>query len=497
MDVHLAEASDRPGGMVRSERHDDFLLEFGPNSYRRTGQTESLTGGLGLDASCQRRRVRDCARYIWDGRRLVTLRLGPLGLAATRLLSPRAKLGLLAEPFRRGCPPDDESVADFTRRHFGSEVLKKVVEPFVSGIYAGDAERLSFPAAFPTLWEFARPGGSVVRGVLARMFCGKRMGSAVNGPVQAAAHGFRKDTDREKVSNPEEIARRGSPNKKRLPSALCSYRGGLSDLTARLAEDLGDRFHPRVRVLRVESCLDVQGVAGYRVVASGQGGESLEWRSSGLVVATPAGAAADILGPIVPEAAAALSSIPYSPLAVVHAGLPEESLAVRPHGFGFLVVRGSDVRALGVLFSSAMYDGRAPRGHSLLTLFYGGATDPAILGEDDDFLARQVEHDLARTAGWDGRKRLLRITRLPAALPAYELGHREKLDRIDSALSRLPAPVKLLGNYLRGISIPDCIRQAAEAADDLAERVGLNPGCTGQVSPELFMSRQGMTTPTV
>jgi oxygen-dependent protoporphyrinogen oxidase len=158
-------------------------------------------------------------------------------------------------------------------------------------------------------------------------------------------------------------------------------------------------------------------------------------------------------------------------VAVAHVGTSEESLGVRPGGFGFLVVRGCAVRALGVLYSSSMFREHAPPGQVLLTMFYGGATDPGLIEIGDTALIEALRKDLAQTMRWDGRSQVLRITRHHAALPAYHLGHLERVRQIESAAAACPAPVRFVGNYLRGISIADCIRQAGMAADDLRERL--------------------------
>jgi oxygen-dependent protoporphyrinogen oxidase len=221
-------------------------------------------------------------------------------------------------------------------------------------------------------------------------------------------------------------------------------------------------------VVRIDLVTTGHGRPGYRVVARNPGGDGTVFEADALVIATPADTAADLSQHIVPQGVTPLQKIGYTPVTMVHVGMTEDSLPFRPEGFGFLTVKGSDARVLGVLWSSAMFDNRAPRGQVLLTLFYGGATDPEVIQESDDSVRRIVEEDLKRAMGWDGRCTLFRLKRHPRALPAYHLGHLARVKAIENAARSAPAPLRFVGNYLRGISVADCIRRAGETASELA-----------------------------
>ena len=439
LDVQVLESSSRPGGVIRSETIDGFVMEFGPNTYRRNEETEELVQELGLSDDYQPKPLLETPRFVCDGSRLIEVPMGPVGLALTPIMPFWGKARMLLEPFMVRRPGKEESVADFIRRHGGNELLKRLIEPLVSGIYAGDPEKISMPAAFPLIWSFAEAKGSIVRG--------------------AASH-FRK------LRKQRAAAAAANGGKPRMKSALCSFRTGLSQLTDSLAERLGDALRCESKVCGLE-VLPGEG-NGYRVSATDSQGNESTVDARSVVLAAPAGASADLVEPILPGAVDDLRSIPYTPVAIAHVGMPLDSLQFEPRGFGFLVQRGTPMRALGVLFTSALYEGRAPAGQALLTIFYGGATDPAILEETDEAFEKIVRNDLERSVGWDGRSSYLSVTRFDGALPAYALGHLDRVERIDAAASQLPAPLRFVGNYLRRISLPDCAQQAYEKADEVA-----------------------------
>ena len=146
-------------------RRDGFLLETGPNTVRPTPELLEIVAELALGSELL---VADplLPRYVDFRGRLHPLPTSPLALLTTRLLSVSGKLGILAEPFRRSPAPPDESVRDFFARRLGPEVAERVVAPFVSGIFAGDASRLSAPDAFPALTRWEREAGSVLLGAI-------------------------------------------------------------------------------------------------------------------------------------------------------------------------------------------------------------------------------------------------------------------------------------------------------------------------------------------
>ncbi len=411
-DVLLFEQSEHPGGVVRSEEQDGYLLELGPNTVRPTPELWQLVEELGLESEALLADPRT-PRFIDFGGTLHALPSSPGGLVGTKLLSLGGKLRLLAEPFVRRGNPAAESVRDFFTRRVGREVAERLVEPFVSGIWGGRSDRLSIAQAFPSLARWESASGSMVRGGIAAM--------------------------RSRPKN--------APRGKR---GLLSFRDGLTTLPRRLAEDLGSRAHFGRRV-------DVVRRAGNGWILTVGGEEILADR---VCVASPAGEAARLSEAVSPEASAALREIPHAPLVVLHL-----SSAAPPGraGFGHLVVPSAERRILGAIWSSSLFPGRAPAGRALFTVFLGGARDPAALELSDDALVRTASRDLA-AVGLPGALEPVRVTRYAGAIPQYELEHGRRIEKLIEAERRNPG-LSFLGSYRGGVSVGDVVRSALGAAD--------------------------------
>ena len=177
IDARIVEASSHPGGVIRSERRDGFLLELGPQSFSGTPQLRNLCRDLAIENELVEAPP-SAPRFLLIKGQLKPAPLSPPAFFASSLFSLSTKWSILRDIFGRTSPPaDDESVADFTRRKFSAELLDKLVGPFVSGIYAGDPEKLSLRAAFPQLHEAERATGSIIRGMM-------RAAKSKPGPLQ-------------------------------------------------------------------------------------------------------------------------------------------------------------------------------------------------------------------------------------------------------------------------------------------------------------------------
>jgi oxygen-dependent protoporphyrinogen oxidase len=406
-EVVLFEESERAGGVVRSERSNGYLLELGPTTVRPTTELSALVDELGLAGEVVLADAR-LPRYVDFGGRLHALPTSPGAFFGTKLLSARGKLRLLREPFVPRGDPSRETVQEFFTRRLGPEVAERFVEPFVSGIWAGRSDALAAAHAFPALVRAETELGSLTRAGLAS---------------------FSRRT-------PAKGARRG----------LLSFRSGLEALPRRIAEELG----PRVRFgTRVESVRRT----GKRWVLSA-GGRAVE--ADAVCLATPARDAARLLKDLDPEAAAALETIPHPPLLVLHLAMRG---AMPLRGFGHLVVPQAGRRILGAVWSSNLFSGRAPEGNSLLTVFLGGARDPAAIDLPDADLVATAARDLDAAFASRTDFEPVRITRYSRALPQYDLAHGERVAHLTRAERAMPG-LTILGNYRGGVSVGDVVRAA-------------------------------------
>ena len=403
-DVLLLEKGGVAGGVVQTIEQDGFLLELGPNTVRPTASLVALAGELGIAGDMVFADPR-LPRFVEIGGRLRKLPFPAL--------SPGALIRAAAEPFLpRRTAPAEESAYDFVARRFGAGIARFALEPFVSGIYAGDAHLLSAEAAFPKIVAAEREHGSVVRGLIA--------------------------------------SRRKTPPAAPLPKGLLSFRRGLATLPRALAAGLGARFRTGAEVERIET-----SGGSWRVVTPGE-----TYAADTVVLAGSAGSAARIVSTVAPEASRALAGLAAPPLCVAHGAWPADAFPRPLSGFGHLLAPSAGETVLGAVWTSALFPGRAPAGTVLITYFLGGRRNPEAATADDAAIAAAVDADARRALGARAPVRLVRTTRYAAAIPQYEAGHRARLETIAAAERALPG-LRFVGNYRGGISVGDVVDNAA------------------------------------
>ena len=422
--VALFEASPDVGGCITSVRAGERIADGGPQSFAVSQAFVQLVNEAGLDAALLP--SQSSSAYIYYGGKLHAAPRSPQTLVGTALLSPLAKMRLLAEPFIAKSAAADESVASFVRRRAGGAVLDRLVGPFVSGVYAGDPARLSVRSAFPMMAQFERDEGSIIRGAL------RRRNNAL--PT--------------------------SPDKTAVRRQSVGFRGGNDVLPRTLAARLGADFTVNARV----KALWQRGQWMEMLVESHSGTERVVAKS--VVIATPAKAAAELLEPLEPAAAKALFAIEHPPVVQIALAYPRTGVGTKAEGFGFLAARSSGMRILGCVWNSAMFSDRCPPGEVLVTAFLGGALDPSVADHTDEELARIAHKDVAKAMRINAAPSVVTGFRWLEAIPQYNLGHAGRLQAIHAGLARLPN-IRLCGNYLRGPSVPECIALARDVSERL------------------------------
>ncbi|HKV24945.1 MAG TPA: protoporphyrinogen oxidase [Candidatus Acidoferrum sp.] len=443
LEVLLAESSSRPGGLIRSETRDGYLLELGPQSFSSTPQILALCRELEIADQLVSAPPR-APRYLLLRGKLQSAPLSPPAFFTTSLFGARTKWSVVRDLFGRSSPPvADESVADFIRRKFSAELLEKLVGPFISGIYAGDPEKLSLRAAFPQLCEAEKNSGSIIRGML-----------------RAA-----KQSKAQSEAMPAAGSTSTSPEKKR-PS-LQSFRDGNETLVRALAKNLGSALRTEAQVTGIRRTSSASEPL-YEVTLSANGAKEI-FTTDNLVLATPTQVSANLLGNISPATASSLSSIEYAPIAVVSLGYIKSSVGHSLDGFGFLIPRSEKLRTLGTVWNSSLFPGRAPEGHALLTSFIGGATDPEAPALPPAELSSRIHKEIAPFLRISQPPVFANVQAYSRALPQYNLGHSALL----ASLGRLRSDLRgvwLAGNYLRGPAIGACIEQALSIAAEISSR---------------------------
>jgi oxygen-dependent protoporphyrinogen oxidase len=440
----LLERGQHLGGKIVSERDSGYLVEGGPDCFlTRKPWALALCRELGLQNDLlgtneERRKV-----FVLSGGRLHPLPEGVMLIVPTRFL-PFAASRLISIPgkLRMGLdlfiPPrkdnGDETLASFVRRRLGQEALDKIAEPLLSGIHVSDPERLSLKSSFPRLMDVERKYGSLIKGMLAA----RRM-------VENGANGSRP----------------------KLPMFM-TLRDGMGQLVTALTGRL-DASSLRTGS-GVTSLTSLNG-GGPPYEVHTQDGETL--RADGVILTTAASVSSRLVQELDPELAAGLARMRYVSTAVVSLGYRADPGAPSLNGFGVIIPKTEKRRITACTWSSTKFDHRAPENHKLVRCFLGGPGREEIVALDDEALAQLVREEVADIIGLRAEPELVRIYRWHKVNPQYDLDH---LDRVEEMRAQAKAHRRLClaGSSYDGVGVPDCVRQAEDAADAVLAEL---PGC--------------------
>ena len=427
VDAVVLERAGRPGGNIRTTNIDGFVCEWGPNGFLdNVPETFRLVEALGLTGRVVRSSDAARRRFIYRRGRLHEVPMGPGAFLASGLLSLRGKLRIAAEPWARRAPDGDETIYGFAARRIGPEAAAAMVDPMVSGIFAGNARELSLRACFAKMADMEAQYGGLFKALLAK----------------------RRESSGRKAEGGIDLGPTGK---------LTSFVGGTQDLIDALAARLGPALRLDTEVTGLS-----RTAAGWNVTTS-RG----PLTAAAVVLAGAAGVTADLVRPFSFGISATLRRIPAAPLAVVCLGYHEAEVNRTRgplDGFGFLVPRSEGLRILGALWDSSVYPHRAPEGRALIRVMIGGACDPDILSLSDEELLETVRHDLRRAMNLTTAPVLSRVIRHPLGIPQYTVGHLDRLAEIDRRLAAWPG-LFLAGNAYRGPSINACVADADRLAD--------------------------------
>lgn len=412
----LFEAEATPGGCLRSMAHPaGYLLETGPNSLQLSDELQELLAELNLTDS-----IRDAAdvskhRYVLRDGRIQELPGSPPALLTSNFFSLKARFSLLRELVRPAAAPDpQETVAGFFRRRFGSELVDYAVNPFISGIYAGDPDQLLIHKTFGKVAALEQQHGSVLRGL--------------------AKAG-------------------GGAGRKRI----ISLEGGIQTLTDALAARLTHR-HIGQPVQTLQRLPD-----GRYQLTTAEGRKS---QHSAVVLALPTYAAAPLLQPLFPDAAAALAAVYYPPMAAIYTAYQRTDVSHHLNGFGALSPKVEQPYAAGTIWTSAIFPGRAPAGQVLFTTFVGGTQYEEHARQPEATQKAAVHAEFSQLYGiregaqpaWQFRYYWER------AIPQFD----HRIVAAHAAADTLQTQgIWSVANWRGGVGVPDCIRHARQIATQL------------------------------
>lgn len=417
IDFELFEATKYVGGKIQSERIKGFIVEHGPNSlHNATPLMQRIIDacGLGKDQIFADEAAKK--RFVVRNSILTALPMSPPDLLSSGFFSWRTKLRMAREPFVSSFKGSkEESVAEFVRRRLGQDILDYAVDPFVTGIFAGNPELLSIKHAFPSLFSFEQEKGSLLKGMLSR---------------------------------------KGNSTHDRR---IFTFKEGVQMLPNAIARRFTDRIHTRKEVKAI-----VPSGKRWRVDIAED--KHLETRNFDAVISTIPLPQLTKVGLEVGLDRTPLNTVSYPPVSVVVMGFNASAVSHPLDGFGMLVPnKEKSKRILGTIFTSSVFPSHAPEGCIQLTTMIGGARQPDMSRLTTDLLEYFVLDDLHELLGIYGDPILVQHIHWKTAIPQYNLGY-GVVKAVMNNLEAMHPGLFFAGNYRQGISVSDAMESGYQAA---------------------------------
>ncbi len=424
--VILLEADSRLGGTIGTDSIDGYSFDWGPNGFLdREPLTLKLCHELGLDDKLERANNNVTKRFIMRGGRLREVPMSPAKFMKSDILSLAGRLRILREPFASVSKESDETIYEFASRRIGREAADYLVQPMVSGVYGGLAEKLSLKSCFGIMHDMEAEYGSLIKAMIAKARAAKKNKNKSGGP-----------------SGPS--------------GWLTSFKGGLYPLIERFAELYSDYIitdSPVDTITRNNDGLVIQT-------------PNDKIQTSKVIIATPSYKAADIVGEISQTLKDQLIAIPYAPIAVVCLGYNKADITHPLDGFGFLVPPKEKKNILGSIWTSSIFANRAPNGEVQFRSMLGGDGNHDVVNKSEEELIQLTIKDLKDVVGISSSPKITKVYRWNNGIPQFMLGHQDRLRNIENELEQI-GDIYLAGNAYYGIGLNDCVKQAHKIVENI------------------------------
>lgn len=439
--VVLYEGGDVIGGILQTESIDGYLIERSADMFTtRDTAAIDLCCRLGFDehligTNSQHRRpliIRNGELHPMPAGWSMMVPGSIRSVLTSPLLNWRGRLRVLMERcIRPRRDTNDESLAEFARRRFGKQGYERIIQPLIGGIYTADPERLSMKATLETYRELVREHGSL----------------------------WRSRTRRQPSEKPVDNSSGARYGMFLTPS------DGMQSLVKCIADAL-----PNDAIQLNAHVRSISPIEGNRWKVQG---DAIDDEHDGVIVALGASDAAVLLNDADQDLSDLLSTIPQAGAAILAIGLDRQQISHPLDAFGIIVPQIEDRPLIAISLSSVKFEGRAPDGKVLMRVFVGGASQPHVLGWDDETIKRRAWEQVVELLGVDGQPELLKLYRWDGKMPQYHIGHVELVDQIEDRVNDLTG-LEVAGNAYRGVGIPACIESGEAAAqrmvNDLTSR---------------------------
>ncbi|MGK7397713.1 MAG: protoporphyrinogen oxidase [Candidatus Cyclobacteriaceae bacterium M3_2C_046] len=434
-DVTILEASTQAGGTIITQKNDDYIMDFGPNSGLETSPAiRELVDSIGLkDQMVYADQIAN-KRYILKNDQLLPLPTSPGQFVKSRLFTTKAKIRLMAEPLvGRSKEGYYQSIADFVKRRIGQEFLDYAVNPFVAGIYAGDPKQLSVQSALPRLYRLEEKYGGLIKGMI---------------------RGARE--------------RKKDPEASKQTAKMFSFKQGMQQLPEAIATQLKDQIKFAHEVKSIEN-----SGSGYQLQVQHKK-SMLKVQADKVLFTIPAYKAKTVFKAFDQVLAQHLAEIYYPPVAVIFAVYPKKAIRQPLDGFGFLIPEKEQKKFLGAIWSSVIFPERINPRQSAFTLFVGGARDSQIFTMKENIMVDQVLLEFEQIMKINAPPAFFKMKKWRKAIPQYNLGYIEHEKYFDQ-MEKVHPGLFLSGNYRGGVSLGDCIKNAKSIALKMQQQVDSRP----------------------
>lgn len=419
-DVTILDYNFEPGGAMITNSVDDFLIDFGPNSgLETTPKIKEIVDDIGLTNEMIYANQQGNKRYILKNNELLPLPTSPGMFLSSKLFSTSAKIRLMKEPFI-GKSDDGyyQSISDFVTRRLGKEFLENAIDPFVSGVFAGDPSKLSVQSAFPKLYRLEEVYGGLIKGM---------------------------------IKGANERKKRNEDSKQN--ARMFSFRNGMQTFPQAIAKNLkGNVFYD----CKIENIKKNNAKILVEIEANKQKGEIT---SDVLLSTIPAYNLAMYTDSIDQNLTKHLNDIFYPPVLVLFLGYKKKFIKQKLDGFGFLIPSKENKKFLGAIWSSTIFENRCENKNAAFTLFIGGARNSDFTHSQVNLRTEEALIEFHKIMGISADPIIKEKKFWGKAIPQYNIGYIEHEKYFEQFENENPG-IFLSGNYRGGISVGDCIKSS-------------------------------------
>jgi len=419
-DVYVIEQKGEAGGTMETFFQEKFLIDYGPNSgLETTPLIRKLADEIGIADEMIYANESSNKRYILKHDELHPLPTSPRAFLKTKLFSTKAKFRVIAEPFI-GKSNDGyyQSIAQFVKRRLGQEFLDYAIDPFVSGVFAGDPEKLSVKSAFPKLYRLEEIYGGLVKGM---------------------------------IKGARERKKRAEQSKQN--AKMFSFKSGMQSFPKAIEQKMNNKIYFNCSVTNVKRN-DFGWIIEYQ-----KDNNTFDMNSDIVISTLPVDSAATVFYNLDKEFQKHSSEIYYPPVMVLYLGFKKKDIGQTLDGFGFLIPSKEKRSFLGAIWNSVIFPNRCDENMAAFTLFIGGARAPHLFEIEKEKLFNQVLHEFKSIMKIIADPIFIKERFWTKAIPQYNIGYIEHEDYFDKFEKNNPG-IFISGNFRGGISVGDCVKNS-------------------------------------